>query len=75
MRKPAYAQLSLFSTKLRNLRNKLTAHASRETAQKLRTEAFAKHGNCCDHYKNLVAKCNKTIQTLTDAFLRFMDEA
>ena len=54
--------------KLHDLRSKLSAHASGETARELKTEAFAEHGSYRDHYRNLVAECNETIQTLIEAF-------
>ena len=53
---------------LRHLRNKLKAHASGETARKLKAEAIAEHGNYRNHYKNLATRCDETMQTLIEAF-------
>lgn len=53
---------------LHNLRTKLKGHASGKTAQKLKTEAFAKHGGYRNHYKNLATQCDETMQTIIEAF-------
>lgn len=53
---------------LHHLRSKLRSHASGETAQKLKAEAFAEHGNYHNHYKNLVTQCDETMQILVEAF-------
>ena len=49
------------------LRTKLRGHASGETAQKLKAEAFAEHGNYRNHYKNLATQCDETMQILIEA--------
>lgn len=54
--------------KLRDLRNKLVAHASGETAKRLKKETLNEHGNYRNHYKALVTKCNETVQILIKAF-------
>ena len=53
---------------LHHLRNNLKAHASRETAQKLKAEALTKHGSYHNHYKNLATRCDETVQILLEAF-------
>ena len=49
------------------LRTKLKGHASEE-AQKLKMEALTEHGSYHNHYKNLVARCDETMETLIEAF-------
>ena len=53
---------------LHYLKTKLRGHASGETAQKLKMEAFAEHGGYNNHYKNLATQCDKTMQVLIEAF-------
>ena len=54
--------------KVRDLRTKLKGHASGESAQRLKKEAFAGHGSYLNHYKNLVAECDEAMETLVEAF-------
>ena len=55
--------------KVHDLRSKLRGHASgEETARKLKREAFAEHGSYLNHYKNLVAECDESMETLVKAF-------
>ena len=54
--------------KLHYLRNKLKGHVSGETAQKLKTEAFAEHRSYRNHYKNLATQCDETMQIFIEAF-------
>ena len=54
--------------KVRDLRTKLKGHASGESAQRLKKEAFAGHGSYLNHYKNLVAECDEAMETLIEAF-------
>ena len=53
---------------LHYLRSNLGTHALGETAQRLKAEAFAKHGSYRNHYKNVVTRCDETMQILVEAF-------
>ncbi len=50
------------------LRTKLKGHASGESAQRLKKEAFEEHGSYLEHYKNLAVRCDEAILILTEAF-------
>ena len=51
-----------------DLRTKLKGHASGKTARELKKKAFEEHGSYLKHYKNLAARCDEAILTLTEAF-------